>query len=99
MLFFFLQESAQILKFGLFGLFASMVRSQPTPEKGKKPTIPEDFDDIIHGSGILTPNYGKRASLYGFWTEHGRSGYALGLDLDALPPKSYPWVFTPYGTH
>jgi len=65
LLFFFLQESAQILKFGLFGLFASMVRSQPTPEKGKKPNIPEDFDDIIHGSGILTPNYGKRAYLYG----------------------------------
>ena len=42
-----------------------MVRSQPTPEKGKKPTIPEDFDDIIHGSGILTPNYGKQAYLYG----------------------------------
>ena len=42
-----------------------MVRSQPTPEKGKKPTIPEDFDDIIHGSGILTPNYGKRSYLYG----------------------------------
>ena len=79
MLFFFLQESAQILKFGLFGLFASMVTSQPTPEKGKKPTIPEDFDDIIHGSGILTPNYGKRASLYGFWTEHGRSVDAAGM--------------------
>ena len=42
-----------------------MERSQPTPEKGKKPNIPEDFDDIIHGSGILTLNYGKRASLYG----------------------------------
>ena len=61
----FCQESAQILKFGLFGLFASMVRSQPTPERGKKPTIPEDFDDIIHGSGFLTPNYGKLASLHG----------------------------------
>ena len=76
-----------------------MVRSQPTPEKGKKPNIPEDFDDIIHGSGILTPNYGKRASLYGVYTEHGRSGYAPGLDLDALPPKSYPWFFIPYGMH
>ena len=76
-----------------------MVRSQPTPEKGKKPTIPEDFDDIIHGSGILTPNYGKRAYLYGVETERGRSGYAPGLDLDALPPKLYPWFFTPYGTH
>ena len=79
MLFFFLQESAQILKFGLFGLFASMVRSQPTPEKGKKPTIPEDFDDFIHGSRILTPNYGKRASLYRFWMERGCSVDAGGM--------------------
>ena len=76
-----------------------MVRSQPTPEKGKKPNIPEDYDDIIHGSGILTPNYGKRVSLYGVKTECGCSGYAPGLDLDALLPKLYPWFFTPYGTH
>ena len=66
-----------------------MVRSQPTPEKGKKPTIPEDFDDIIHGSGILTPNYGKRAYLYGVLTECGRSGSRPGRP----PAKIVPLVF------
>ena len=70
-----------------------MVRSQPTPEKGKKPTIPEDFDDIIHGSGILTPNYGKRAYLYmsldGAWTQWVRTGSRPGRP----PTKIVPLVF------
>ena len=67
-----------------------MVRSQPTPEKGKKPNIPEDYDDIIHGSGILAPNYGKRASLVrsldGAWTQWVRTGSRPGRTPAIINP-------------
>ena len=57
-----------------------MVRSQPSPVKGKKPTIPQDYDEPVPDTSILLPNYGRRASLYGVRMEHRRRVYAPGLE-------------------
>ena len=51
---------------GFTGLFATMVRSQPTLEKGKRPIVLEDYDDLIPGTSILNPNYSKQ--VYFVWS-------------------------------
>ena len=57
-----------------------MVRSQPSPVKGKKPTIPQDYDEPVPGTSILLPNYGRRASSYGVRMEHIWRAYAPSLN-------------------
>ena len=61
-----------------------MVRSQPSPVKGKKPTIPQDYDEPVPGTSILLPNYGRRASSYGVRTEHGRRASSYGVRTEHI---------------
>ena len=90
-----LEKLCVLLNCGLSGLFSKMVRSQPSPVKGKKPTIPQDYDEPVPGTSILLPNYGRRASSYGVRTEHIRRAYAPSLDLRKFNYSVLDSVYAP----
>ena len=90
-----LEKLCVLLNCGLSGLFSKMVRSQPSPVKGKKPTIPQDFDEPVPGTSILLPNYGRQASSYRVRTEHIRRAYAPGLELRKFNYSVFDSVYAP----